>query len=54
MVNWCPVSQTALSDEEVEMKSQKGFMYHFKVQVYDAVSNNIGNLSDMKALLMSG
>ncbi len=33
MVNWCPVSQTALSDEEVEMKPQKGFMYFFKVQV---------------------
>src|SRR5882762_10359579 len=33
MVNWCPVSQTALSDEEVELKPQKGFMYHFKVQV---------------------
>jgi valyl-tRNA synthetase len=33
MVNWCPVSQTALSDEEVEMKPQRGFMYHFKVQV---------------------
>ena len=33
MVNWCPSSQTALSDEEVEMKPQKGFMYHFKVQV---------------------
>ncbi len=33
MVNWCPVSQTALSDEEVEMKPQKGFMYHFSVQV---------------------
>ena len=25
MVNWCPASQTALSDEEVEMKPQKGF-----------------------------
>jgi valyl-tRNA synthetase len=33
MVNWCPVSQTALSDEEVEMKPQKGSMYYFKVQV---------------------
>ncbi len=33
MVNWCPVSQTALSDEEVNMKPQKSFMYHFKVQV---------------------
>ena len=38
MVNWCPVSQTALSDEEVEMKPQKGFMYHFKVEVADAGS----------------
>jgi valyl-tRNA synthetase len=36
MVNWCPATQTALSDEEVEMKPQKGFMYHFKVQVADA------------------
>jgi valyl-tRNA synthetase len=33
MVNWCPATQTALSDEEVEMKPQKGFMYHFKVEV---------------------
>ncbi len=38
MVNWCPVSQTALSDEEVEMKPQKGFMYHFKVQVAESVA----------------
>jgi valyl-tRNA synthetase len=36
MVNWCPVSQTALSDEEVDMKPQKGFMYHFKVQVAES------------------
>ena len=35
MVNWCPVSLTALSDEEVEMKEQKGFMYHFKVEVVE-------------------
>jgi valyl-tRNA synthetase len=33
MVNWCPASLTALSDEEVIMKEQKGFMYHFKVEV---------------------
>ena len=33
MVNWCPASLTALSDEEVVMKEQRGFMYHFKVQV---------------------
>ncbi len=58
MVNWCPVSQTALSDEEVEMKPQNGFMYHFKVQVADcsgavsapnsAVTDRRYNESDIK------
>src|SRR5438067_8052699 len=33
MVNWCPASLTALSDEEVVMKEQRGFMYHFRVEV---------------------
>jgi len=33
IVNWCPVSLTALSDEEVVMKEQKGFLYYFKVEV---------------------
>jgi valyl-tRNA synthetase len=33
MVNWCPASLTALSDEEVVMKEQKGFLYYFKVEV---------------------
>src|SRR5436190_11295048 len=28
MVNWCPASLTALSDEEVVMKEQKGFLYY--------------------------
>ncbi len=36
MVNWCPASLTALSDEEVTMKEQRGFMYYFKVQVAEA------------------
>ena len=35
MVNWCPASLTALSDEEVIMKEQKGFMYHFRVEVVE-------------------
>ncbi|MBX3747957.1 MAG: valine--tRNA ligase [Verrucomicrobiae bacterium] len=35
MVNWCPVSLTALSDEEVIMKEQKGFLYHFRVEVVE-------------------
>jgi valyl-tRNA synthetase len=36
MVNWCPISLTALSDEEVIMKEQKGSLYYFKVEVVDA------------------
>jgi len=35
MVNWCPVSLTALSDEEVIPKAQKGVLYHFKVEVIE-------------------
>lgn len=35
MVNWCPVTQTALSDEEVNMKEQKGSFYYFKVEVHE-------------------
>ncbi|MCS1409138.1 MAG: Valine--tRNA ligase [Verrucomicrobia subdivision 3 bacterium] len=33
MVNWCPTSRTALSDEEVIMKEQKGLLYYFKVEI---------------------
>src|SRR6266478_8994338 len=33
MVNWCPASLTALSDEEVTMKEQNGVLYYFKVEV---------------------
>ena len=33
MVNWCPASLTALSDEEVIMEPHKGFLYYFKIEV---------------------
>jgi valyl-tRNA synthetase len=36
IVNWCPVSLTALSDEEVISKAQKGYLYYFKVAVVGA------------------
>src|ERR1700734_2641071 len=36
MVNWCPATLTALSDEEVIMKEQKGSLYYFKVEVAEA------------------
>ncbi len=35
MVNWCPASLTALSDEEVEMKEQNGVLYFFRVEVVE-------------------
>jgi valyl-tRNA synthetase len=35
MVNWCPGSLTALSDEEVEMRPVKGFMYLVRYEVVD-------------------
>lgn len=35
MVNWCPVSRTALSDEEVIPKAQKSFLYYFRVEVVE-------------------
>jgi valyl-tRNA synthetase len=35
MVNWCPVSLTALSDEEVIMKPVKGFIYHVRYELVD-------------------
>jgi valyl-tRNA synthetase len=33
MVNWCPASQTALSDEEVIMKPVKGFIYEVRYEI---------------------
>ena len=36
MVNWCPASLTALSDEEVVMKEQRGTLCYFKVEVAES------------------
>ena len=30
MVNWCPESQSAVSDLEVEMQEVNGHLWHFK------------------------
>ncbi len=35
MVNWCPVSLTALSDEEVIMKPQKGILYKMRYEIVE-------------------
>jgi valyl-tRNA synthetase len=36
IVNWCPVSLTALSDEEVVMTPQKSKLYYMKYELADA------------------
>jgi valyl-tRNA synthetase len=35
MVNWCPGSLTAISDEEVIPTKQKGFLYHVKYELVE-------------------
>ncbi|HUL54977.1 MAG TPA: valine--tRNA ligase [Opitutaceae bacterium] len=35
MVNWCPVSLTALSDEEVKMKPVKGLLYRVRYEIVE-------------------
>jgi valyl-tRNA synthetase len=35
MVNWCPVSLTALSNEEVIMKPQKGILYKMRYELVE-------------------
>ncbi len=42
MVNWCPSSLTALSDEEVIPTKQKGFLYYVK---YELVPDDSGSPS---------
>lgn len=36
IVNWCPFSQSAISDEEVEYKEINGKLWHFKYPVKDS------------------
>ena len=36
MVNWCPVSRTALSDEEVIMKPQNGKLFKIRYELIDS------------------
>lgn len=36
MVNWCPATHTAISDEEVNMKPQSGFFYKMRYELVEA------------------
>ena len=35
MVNWCPATHTAISDEEVNMKPQSGFFYKMRYELVE-------------------
>ncbi|HEX8340053.1 MAG TPA: valine--tRNA ligase [Tepidisphaeraceae bacterium] len=39
LVNWDPVTQTALADDEVEMEDVDGFFYYLKYPICDAQGN---------------
>ncbi|WP_221030058.1 valine--tRNA ligase [Actomonas aquatica] len=39
MVNWCPASLTALSDEEVEMRPTKGHIYRLRYELVEPVGD---------------
>ncbi|MEM6393258.1 MAG: valine--tRNA ligase [Planctomycetota bacterium] len=43
LVNWDPVTQTALADDEVEMKDVDGNFYYLKYPVCDADGNTTGD-----------
>lgn len=36
MVNWCPATHTAISDEEVNMKPQQGFFFKMRYELVEA------------------
>lgn len=36
IINWCPVTQTAISDIEVEYRETKGFLYHIRYPIKDS------------------
>ena len=36
LVNWCPVSRSAISDEEVIHKENPGFLWHFRYPITDS------------------
>ncbi len=43
MVNWCPVSMTALSDEEVIPTAQQGFLYRMRYELCEPTVDHEGN-----------
>ncbi|WP_043588365.1 valine--tRNA ligase [Geminisphaera colitermitum] len=44
MVNWCPASLTALSDEEVEMRPTKGHIYRLRYELVAPLEHPTSNV----------
>ncbi len=54
MVNWCPVSLTALSDEEVEMRPTKGHIYRLRYELVEpsTTTDAEGNVIPLTHLIL--
>jgi valyl-tRNA synthetase len=54
MVNWCPASLTALSDEEVEMRPTKGFIYKLRYELVEPTTTKDaeGNVVPMTHIVL--
>jgi valyl-tRNA synthetase len=54
MVNWCPASLTALSDEEVEMRPTKGFIYKLRYELVEPTTTKDaeGNVVPLTHLIL--
>jgi valyl-tRNA synthetase len=54
MVNWCPASLTALSDEEVEMRPTKGFIYRLRYELVEpsTTTDAEGNVTPLTHLIL--
>ena len=53
LVNWDPVTQTALADDEVEMEDVDGFFYYLKYPLCDSEGNAL-TLNDFQAHALHG
>ena len=54
MVNWCPVSLTALSDEEVEMRPTKGHIFRLRYELVEpsTTTDAEGNVVPLTHLIL--
>jgi valyl-tRNA synthetase len=54
MVNWCPASLTALSDEEVEMRPTKGFIYRLRYELVEpsTTKDEEGNTTPLTHIIL--